>query len=71
MYYTIRGDDPEKKFLEIVEEKPDGYEVKITSIGENYCMCMKDYMPRTLFNTCIRTGYLSDPKPYALSAKGA
>jgi hypothetical protein len=71
MYYTVRGNSAEKKYLEVVKELKDGYEVKITAINENYTTHTKDFLSKTLFNTCLRTGYISDPRPDSLMRRGA
>ena len=59
MRYTVSDRGSIKKYLEIVREHEDGFEVEITQIGENYTKSTKDYVSRSLFDACIRTGYIS------------
>jgi len=58
MVYTVKGGGKTKKYIEITREHIDGYEIRITSVGENYKLDTFDFMPKSLFETCIRTGYL-------------
>lgn len=59
MEYIIRGTGSTKRFLTVLEEHRDGYEVEITCVAENFTSSTKDYLPKDLMETCLRTGYLS------------
>ena len=59
MRYIVNGSSSTKKFLEVVREHNSGYEVEITCIGENYSTSTTDFMSRNLFESCVRTGYIS------------
>jgi len=58
MQYIVRGTANQKKYLTILNERRDGYEVEITCEGENYTSSSKDFLTRDLFETCLRTGYI-------------
>jgi hypothetical protein len=71
MLYTIRGSGATAKYLEVVRESAEGYEVEITNVGENYTTSTNEYLTRSLFEACIRTGYLSADPPATTARKGA
>jgi hypothetical protein len=56
--YKVKGNEGFDTFLEIVKEKDDGYDVRITCVYEDYKKETKEFINKRLFETCIRTGYL-------------
>ena len=71
MLYTVNGTGNTKKYLEVVRDAGEGYEVKITSVGENYTISTKEYLSKSLLDTCLRTGYLTTTPPATMVRKGA
>ena len=47
------------KNLTIIKEMEDGYVVKIVRDEDGYDDVTTDYISKTLFDSCIRTGYLT------------
>ena len=58
MQYTVRGTGNKKKYIKILNERQDGYDVEITCVGENYTSSNRDFLTKDLFETCLRTGYI-------------
>ena len=56
--YRVKSPEGTQKFVEIEREHPDGYEVVVTNIYEDYKKEHKEFINRHLFETCLRTGYL-------------
>lgn len=56
--YTIKGTPGRKEILEVLRENKDGYQVKIIRDRSGWMEEKKEFMPRELFDTCIRTEYL-------------
>jgi hypothetical protein len=56
--YKVKGNEGFDTFLEIVKEKSDGYDVRITCVYEDYKKETEEFINKRLFETCIRTGYL-------------
>ncbi|TFG59355.1 MAG: hypothetical protein E4H36_13960 [Spirochaetales bacterium] len=56
--YRVKSSEGIQAFLEIVREHPDGYDVIITNIYEDYKKETREFLTRQLFETCLRTGYL-------------
>ncbi len=57
--YKIKSSEGVNSFMEILKEQHDGYEVIITCIYEDYKKEMKEFLNKQLFDTCLRTGYLT------------
>ena len=45
--------------MTIVRELDDGYVVRIVRDKDGYSDITTDYISKTLFESCVRTGYLS------------
>lgn len=58
--YEIKGTPGRKEILEILRESKDGYQVKITRDRSGWMEEKKEFMPKDLFDTCIRTNYLKE-----------
>ena len=57
--YVVKGTGRIKTYLEIVRETDSGYDVRITSEYEDCSKTMDEYMSKELFDSCLRTGYLT------------
>ena len=57
--YKIKSSEGVNSFMEILKEQNDGYEVMITCIYEDYKKELKEFLNKQLFDTCLRTGYLT------------
>lgn len=60
MVYAVKGSGKTKTYIKITRERIDGYEIRITSEGENFRTDTEDFLPKSLFESCVRTGYLED-----------
>ena len=56
--YSIKGTAGRKEILEILRENKEGYQVKIIRDRSGWLEEKKEFMPKELFDTCIRTEYL-------------
>lgn len=69
--YTLKSIGKATDYLTIVRETEDGYAVRIVRDKDGYNEITNDFISRSLFETCIRTGYLTkiaDPEEIALGA---
>lgn len=57
-YYKVKGEHLKNTFVEVVSEKPAGFDVKIINKYEDYETVRKDFLTHELFDICLRTGYL-------------
>ncbi|MBO4507585.1 MAG: hypothetical protein J5747_02995, partial [Spirochaetaceae bacterium] len=48
-----------KDYMQIVKKLDDGYVVKIVRDMDGYDDITTDFMSQELFDTCLRTGYIS------------
>lgn len=58
--YKIKGTKDRTETLEVLREHSDGYQVKITRDRSGWLEEKKEFMPRELFETCLRTSYLTE-----------
>jgi hypothetical protein len=57
--YRVKSSEGIQSFLEVTKEQSDGFNVRITCIYEDYKKEMNEFINRQLFETCLRTGYLT------------
>ena len=65
--YRIKSAEGTQAQLELLGEAPGGYSVRIIRYYDGYETTETDHMTRTLFDTCLRTGYIEEmiPPEYA------
>ena len=57
--YTLKSIGKSSDYMTIVRELEDGYVVRIVRDKDGYVDETTDYISKTLFESCIRTGYLT------------
>ncbi|MBI9102223.1 MAG: hypothetical protein JEY99_07405 [Spirochaetales bacterium] len=57
--YRVKGNAGQSTTMEIIEEHPDGYHVLIIREYDNFREESREYLSAELFETCLRTGYLT------------
>ncbi len=57
--YTLKSIGKTTDYMEIVREMEDGYMVRIVRDRDGYDEVKNDYISKSLFDSCIRTGYLT------------
>ena len=57
--YTLKTIGKSTDYMTIIKEMEDGYVVKIVRDEDGYDDVTTDYISKTLFDSCIRTGYLT------------
>jgi hypothetical protein len=58
--YYIKSDANQSAYLDIKEQKEDGYLIRITRIIDGYEKIIDDFMNNDLFTLCIKTGYIRE-----------
>lgn len=56
-FYKIKGTNP-ADYMTIVREMEDGFIVKIVRDRDGYEEVITDFLSKTLFESCLRTGYI-------------
>lgn len=69
--YRVKSSEGIQSFLEVTKEKGDGFDVRITCIYEDYKKEMNEFINKQLFETCLRTGYLTPVECAAQSLASA
>ncbi len=57
--YTLKSISRANDYMTIIRELDDGYVIRIVRDKDGYNDVTVDYMSKTLFESCIRTGYLT------------
>lgn len=57
--YLLKSLNKTSDYMTIVRELDDGYVVRIVRDKDGYNDITTDYISKTLFDSCIRTGYLT------------
>ena len=60
--YTLKSIGKNTDYMTIIREMEDGYVVKIVRDLDGYQDIKTDYISRELFESCLRTGYLTEIK---------
>jgi hypothetical protein len=59
MRYRVKSAAGTEIFVDLMSQRHEGYEIKITTITERSEKEVREFISRHLFDACIRTGYLS------------
>jgi hypothetical protein len=60
--YTLKSIGNASDYMTIVREMENGYVVRIVRDRDGYNEVKTDYISKELFESCIRTGYLTEIK---------
>ena len=58
-YYTLKTIAKTNDYMAVLRETEDGYVVRIVRDKDGYDEITTDFISRTLFESCLRTGYLT------------
>ena len=56
--YTLKSFGGQTDYMAVIKELDDGYVVRIIRDKDGYTDATTDYISKTLFESCIRTGYI-------------
>ncbi|MCR5286004.1 MAG: hypothetical protein K6D95_10425 [Treponema sp.] len=60
--YTLKSIGKNTDYMTILRELEDGFVVKIVRDMDGYNDIKTDYISKELFDSCLRTGYLTEIK---------
>ncbi len=58
--YTLKSIGKKSDYMTIVREMEDGFVVRIVRDMDGYEDVKTDYISKELFDSCLRTGYLTE-----------
>jgi hypothetical protein len=58
--FAIKSEGPEPSLLELIDETEGGFFVRIVHRHEDWDDVQEDFLPRELFDTCLRTGFIAE-----------
>lgn len=56
--YCIKCESGRVEFLDILRELDDSYLVRVVRVKDGWEKVLEETMSKSLFDTCIKTGYL-------------
>lgn len=69
--YTLKSIGKSTDYMTIVNEMEDGYVVRIVRDRDGYDEVKTDFISHSLFDSCVRTGYLTKVEDTQKMAVGA
>lgn len=60
--FTLKSIGKNTDYMTIIRELEDGFVVKIVRDMDGYNDVKTDYISKELFDSCVRTGYLTEIK---------
>ncbi len=69
--YTLKSIGKSTDYMTVERELEDGYVVRIVRDRDGYNEVTTDFISKTLFDSCIRTGYITkveQPQKMAVNA---
>lgn len=60
--YTLKSIGKNSDYMTIIRELEDGFVVRIVRDMDGYDDVKTDYISKELFESCLRTGYLTEIK---------
>lgn len=61
-FYLIKSTQGQHSYCSIINESEDGYTIKICRDIDGYTKTSEDFIEKSLFELCLRTGYISEVK---------
>jgi len=62
--YEVKGKTPHKEYLKVVSENGQGVDVIMIRVKEDYTSEKREFLPKELFETCLRTQYLVESSAF-------
>lgn len=66
--YLLKSHSQSNDYMTLLEEVNDGYIVKIVRDKDGYEEVITDFISKILFESCLRTGYITKIENSALKA---
>lgn len=67
-HFFISGSTNEASYISILNETEDGYMIRIYRDMDGYEEKIDEFMPKNLFESCLRTGYIVEMNKDDISA---
>ncbi len=56
--YCIKCEPGRVEFLDVLRETDEGFYVRVVRVKDGYDKVIEEFMARSLFDTCVKTGYI-------------
>jgi len=58
--YCIKSQPGNTGYMDILAETEDGFRIRMTRIVDGYEKIQEEFLERSLFETCLATGYITE-----------
>lgn len=65
--YSLKSLGNKNDYMTILSEKENGFVIRIVRDQDGYEDVKTDFLSKELFESCIRTGYLTEIEPVAIA----
>ena len=65
--YCIKCETDRVEFLDVLREIDGGFLVRVVRVKDGYDKIIEEFLPRHMFEVCVKTGYLYETKDEANS----
>ena len=65
--YCVKCEPGRVEFLVVIRESESGYQVRVVRVKDGWEKVVEQSMPKALFETCLKTGYIYEVKEAATS----
>ena len=65
--YYIKCESGRQEFLDVIQDTGDDLLIRLTRIKNGYQKTMEERISRCLFNSCLKTGYITEIKEREVS----
>jgi len=69
--YYIKSQPGNTGYLDILAELEDGFKIRMTRIVDGYEKILEEFLERSLFETCLATGYIAELSDEELACSAA
>lgn len=66
--YLLKSHSQSNDYMTLLEEVDDGYIVRIVRDKDGYEEVITDFISKLLFDSCLRTGYITKIEDVAITA---
>jgi hypothetical protein len=65
--YRVKGREGLETYIEVLKERGNGYDVRITTIREYSTTQTDEHVSTDLLDSCLRTGYIEETTAPAMA----
>ena len=65
--YCVKCREGRVEYFDIISEESDGLRIRLTRLRDGHERIIEEFMSRSLFDTCVKTGYIYEMENQSVS----